>query len=75
MGRECDLIEAGLNDAAVAAEQHETFSLNELRWPAMGARTTLKIWHECCFAGASDFNALSVAEISHITTRRRARRE
>jgi hypothetical protein len=75
-GGECDLIEAGLNEAAATALSDEKkFKTNGLRQsPDSDTRTTWTLRHGCCFMGESrflsvcDFKRLGVAKRSPTTT-------
>ena len=58
-GRECDLIEAGLNEAAATALSDEKkFKTNGLRGSlASDVRTTWTLRHGCCYMGKVGFSS------------------
>jgi len=63
-GRECDLIKAGLNEAAATALSDEKkFKTNGLRQsPDSDARTTWTLRHGCCYMGKVDFSPYVISK-------------
>ena len=73
-GRERDLIEAGLNEAAAMASDGKDFKASGLRRaPGSNARTTWTLRHGCCYMGkwflsGCDFKRLRAVRRSSATT-------
>jgi hypothetical protein len=63
-GRECDPIEAGLNEAAATALSDEKkFKTNGLRQsPDSDTRTTWTLRHGCCYMGKVDFSPYVISK-------------